>query len=125
MADALQSPEADALLTIVTERAADFSRKAADDLYAHLLAATQDYLIDNARFNIGETIDAAQRQARHDREAWGKAEARARSLTGALKELWVATSCGTDAARIAALSKAGDLLARIGALGPAVHEDAA
>lgn len=72
--------EAIELLEMVTARAAYFSRKSADDLYGCLLETTQDYLIDNARFNIGERIASAERQARHDREAWGKAEARARVL---------------------------------------------
>lgn len=37
-------------------------------------------------------------------------------LVGALLTLWLATSCGTDAERLTALSAAGDLLATIGAL---------
>lgn len=112
-ADTLASGAGADLLAVVTAGAEAFSRKAADDLYAHLLAATQDYLIDNARYNIGETINAAHRQARHDREAWGKAEARAATLARqrdallrALKELHQKTVVGTDEERHAALNAA-------------------
>lgn len=43
-------------------------RKATDDIYTGLLEATQDYLKDNLAFNIASRIDAAEREARRDRE---------------------------------------------------------
>lgn len=42
--------------------------------------------------------------------------AAAPDLVDALRELWLRTACGTDDERVAAMSVAGDLLARLGAL---------
>lgn len=42
-------------------------KKATDQIYAGLLDTTQDYLRDNLAFNIGERINAAERQAYADR----------------------------------------------------------
>lgn len=43
-------------------------RKAVDEIYSGLLDATQDYLKDNLALNIASRIDAAERQADHDRQ---------------------------------------------------------
>jgi len=43
-------------------------KKAVDEVYSGLLETTQDYLKDNLAFNIASRIDAAEREAAHDRQ---------------------------------------------------------
>lgn len=45
-----------------------FIRNAADEVYGRLLTTVQDYLIDNARWNIGVRIETAEREAQRLRQ---------------------------------------------------------
>ena len=59
-------------------------RKAAEDFYCEVLESCQDYLKDNAEFNIGSTIDALGRDNARLREATRQAEEQIKQLREAL-----------------------------------------
>jgi hypothetical protein len=56
----------DALVALVDAKAFEpLLRNAADDFYEKLLDAVQNYLRDNADFNLRSDIDSARASARH------------------------------------------------------------
>ncbi len=57
-----------AALIAIEQRIEPIARKTAERIYEDLLATLQDHLVQNAEFNIGETIDSARRTARLERE---------------------------------------------------------
>lgn len=58
---------ADEVVAAILERLKPVLKKASESIYDDLLYTAQDYLIDNVRWNIRSTIDAANRQAYADR----------------------------------------------------------
>jgi hypothetical protein len=58
----------DEVVAAILEKLKPALKKASETIYEDLLYTAQDYLIDNVRWNIRSAIDAAKRQARHDRE---------------------------------------------------------
>ena len=61
-------------------------RKAAEDFYCKVLEDCQDYLKDNAEFNIGSTIDTLRRENASLREATRQAEEQIKLLVDAMLE---------------------------------------
>lgn len=78
---------ATAALEAFKVRAPDFVRKAADDLYATIMYAVDDYLVDNTTYNIASRIHAAERQASADRQRAFQAESDRANLLNALEGL--------------------------------------
>lgn len=58
----------DEVVAAVLEKLKPALKKASEDIYENLLYTTQDYLIDNVRWNIRSEIDGAERQAQYDRQ---------------------------------------------------------
>lgn len=82
-------------------------QKLADELYDRLLFTAQDYLVDNALFNIGETIDSARRET----------QSRLNGVWSAVNVLGAPDSaCTTDSER-GYCQAIGDALAEIEKLG--------
>ena len=97
------------VLEQVKSAIAPVAQQAADDIYSRLLETTQDYLVENALYNIGQRIATAECQAAHDRavvrelvEALRRAE---NYIANTESELGVTLESG-EMAR-AALAKAG------------------
>jgi len=59
---------ADEAMAAIAARVEPFARKAADEFYARVLETAQDYLCDNARFNIAERIHSSERAAQLARQ---------------------------------------------------------
>lgn len=58
----------------LTQDVEHFVRIAHDNVYERLLCTVQDYLTDNLAYNIRSKLDAADRQAKADRERAAAAE---------------------------------------------------
>lgn len=58
----------DEVVAAILEKLKPALKKASETIYEDLLYTAQDYLIDNVRWNIRSAIDAAERQALHDRQ---------------------------------------------------------
>jgi hypothetical protein len=61
-------------------------KRLADDLYERLLDTVQDYLCENAEWNIAERISVAERSAKTARERARAAENAITDLLGVLRE---------------------------------------
>lgn len=62
-------------------------KRVADDIYERLLDTVQDYLVENSEWNIAERIEAAERQAAHDRQERLAAVNNHEALVEALRKL--------------------------------------
>lgn len=107
----------DEVVAAILEKLKPALRKASETIYENLLYAAQDYLIDNVRWNIRAQIDAANRQALHDRQ----------KLTALIEYLKGVREYVDDVAAGKLISKAGTdfkALARddIKAIDKAIHE---
>lgn len=56
----------DEVVATILEKLKPALKKASESIYEDLFYTVQDYLIDNVRWNIRSTIDAAERQAQND-----------------------------------------------------------
>lgn len=74
-------------------------RKVTDDLYDRLLTSVQDYLIDNAQWNIREQIEVHKRAAYSTGQKLVAAEKLNEALTGTLRRIaaWTDIDCDFDA----------------------------
>ena len=61
------SAEADAMVAAMMPRIETALKKASESIYEDVLYTAEEYLKDNVRYNVKSTIDAANRQAQHDR----------------------------------------------------------
>ncbi len=80
-------PVADDVLAAIRAKIEPTIRKASDDLYGDLLDTVQDYLCENAAFNIKSRIEAADRQALSDRQALHAEKAKSAAMLGALTKI--------------------------------------
>lgn len=76
---------ADEITGLLSRRAADIARKAADDFYERLLTTTQDYIAENARFNLESQLETANRGWRTQSARAEAAERRVGELLAALQ----------------------------------------
>lgn len=83
--DAPWEPVAVEVLAAVEAKMVDVARKAGDDLYYSLLSGVQDYLIDNARFNIASRIESAERESANARRRLRDTEAALEAAKGAVR----------------------------------------
>lgn len=65
-------PVADAVMAAFQPHAEKLSRRFADRLYEDFLGSVQDYLSENATFNIGQRLASAERERRSQ---WERAQA--------------------------------------------------
>ncbi|MCB4860757.1 hypothetical protein K7W03_14270 [Sphingobium sp. PNB] len=109
MATAHDFPES--ALIGAAERIQPMVKKHVDDVYEAILDSVQDYLIDNAQFNIRSRIDTAEREARSARELVAKLEAEKAELVECVKLLMgrcgPLASDGRQARRLLAKLEAG------------------
>lgn len=73
-------PVADAVLAAFQTHADALARKFTEQLYGDFLDTVQDYLADNAKFNIAQRLSSAERSRKAEWERAEAATARARAL---------------------------------------------
>lgn len=78
---------ADEVVAAILEKLKPVLQKASESIYEDLLYTAQDYLIDNVRWNIRSTIDAADRQAFEDRRALTKERETVADLVSTMRQM--------------------------------------
>jgi hypothetical protein len=75
----------DEVMAAIEGRVKSYVRSAADDFYERVLEGVQEYLSDNARFNISQRLTSAEKQVAFYRARWWRVMEALRAANDALK----------------------------------------